>query len=687
MAKACWRFAGLSTELRIVRAGPALKHDYYKGSCVKESLVSITCTFVFAFLSLMITYIRPSARHRCLSAFFLCLPLVAITGCGGVEEGSSSGGDDVADVLPPLPNPPLTPGPSAADEPVPFDAVFHTVTDYPLVRDTGPRMEPDSISVLTEADFEAGLPEPVISIPTGVDPATNESPFFEGLSNIRVEAGQLLEIRYVPRDPEGELPGMFPQELPAGATFDDNFDGSKTLRWQTYQADVGITDFVVVAVDPAVREYRSAQSVLIAVDPPSDPASVPNIAPSIRQVATYTVRAGDPVSIFIIGTDRNGTVPSIELVNPPAGVILTPDARTPEWQILQAVPQAAGTLVIDVLTRDADDASLTGLDQITLNVLDNADFARSGQRLKEVALGSGVAFGSAISPVFYMQADGGVYESIAAAEFGVLTPESSMKWIAINPLPGRYEFADMDNLISFARVNDMQVRGHPLVWHSSLPEWVEQTNVSEREIHMREFITRVMNRYSDAVDYWDVVNEPVADDGSMRESLWLEAMGEQYIDLAFSQARALDPTAVLVLNEFDIGFAGPKFDGLLALLDRLSEREVPIDAVGFQLHVFSSFDQFDELADNMATIAERGFDIHVTELDVAIVDDDSEQTQADVYAGIVDTCLAQPRCTVLQTWGFTDRYTFRVNQSPLYLDRDYATKPAYQALQDALGGG
>ncbi|ASJ70639.1 endo-1,4-beta-xylanase [Granulosicoccus antarcticus] len=632
-----------------------------------------------------------AGRQFRLSALLISILLGVLSGCSDSSD-SDEPTTQVPDasltplVLEPLPNPPLTEAPSADDEPVPFDSVFHTVTDYALVRDTGPRIDDEIIADLTEADFSAGLPEAEITVPAEVDTASNGAPFFEGLSNVRVEAGQRLEIRYVPRDPEGELPGMFPLALPEGATFDDNFDGTKTLNWQTYQADIGITGFTVVAIDPDNGEYRSSQTVLIAIDPPSDPASVPNIAPSIVPIATYTVRAGDPVSIFIIGTDRNGTTPSIELVDPPANAILTPDARTPEWQILHAVPETAGTLIIDVLTRDADDPSLTGLDQITLNVVEPADFERSGERLKAAAAGSNVQFGSAISPVFYMQADGALYESIAASEFGVMSPESSMKWIAINPVPGQFEFADMDNLISFAKANDMQVRGHPLVWHRSLPDWVEQSEVEDREVHMREFITRVMNRYSDDVTYWDVINEPVADDGGMRDSLWFEAMGEQYIDIAFAQARELDPTAVLVLNEYDIGFAGPKFDGLLSLLDRLEAREVPVDAVGFQLHVFSSFDQFDELAANMAAIAERGLDIHITELDVAIVNDDSEQTQADVYSSIVDTCLAQVRCTVIQSWGFTDRYSFRTTQSPLYLNTDYVTKPAYQALQEALGG-
>lgn len=629
------------------------------------------------------TVTNPRPSPPALLIFLLC---ALLTSCGG---GSDSGGSEDTGgdtLLKPLPSPPLTAAPTAADEPVPFDSEFHTVTDYALVRDTGPRIETVVVADLTEADFAAGLPDPEITVPIGVDPATNSPPFFEGLDNVRVEAGQLLELRYVPRDADGGLPGMFPQQLPVGATFDDNLDGTKTLRWQTYQADVGINEFVVVAVDPEAGAYRSSQTVLIAVDPPSDPASVPNIAPTIEEIAAYTVRAGDPVSIIIIGTDRNGTTPAIELVDPPAGAILTPDPRTPDWRILQVVPATAGSLVIDVLTRDAEDSSLTGLDQIFLTVLDPADFARSGARLKDAAAGSGVTFGSAISPVFYMQADGGVYESIAATEFGILTPESSMKWEAINPLPGRFEFADMDNLVSFASQNGMQVRGHPLVWHRSLPEWVEDTGTADREVHMREFITRVMDRYGDAVTHWDVVNEPVEADGSLRNSLWLEAMGESYIDIAFAQAEALDPGATLVLNEFDIGFAGPKMDGLLDLLDRLIEREVPLDAVGFQLHVFSSFNQYDELATNMAAVAERGLDIHITELDVAIVEGENEQDQAEVYQRIIETCLAQPRCTVIQTWGFTDRYSFRRMQEPLYFDAAYSTKPAYQALQSALGG-
>ena len=610
---------------------------------------------------------------------------ITVPGVTGID-GSDNGTGSVQASLPPLPDPPLTEGPSADDEPVTFDPVFHTITRFQALRDTGARIELDVVPDFTEADFQAGLAAPVISVPPGVDPATNAAPFFEDLANVRIEAGQNLELQFVPRDPDGGLPGMFAQQLPEGATFDDNLDGTRSLNWQPLQGDVGITAFTAVAIDPQVSTYRSSQTVLIAVDEASDPASLPNIMPRIRPVTPYTVRVGDPVSIFVVGVDRNGTVPSIELRNPPSGAILTPDARTPEWQILQVVPDTVGLLTIDVVTRDADNPALTGLDQIVLDVRAAVDFERPGERLRDVVAGSGRIFGSAISPVFYLQADGGVYEAIAGSEFGLMSPESSMKWSALNPLPGRFEFADMDTLMNFAEFYAMQVRGHTLVWHDSLPDWVEATAPEDREVHMREFITRVMTRYADRIDYWDVVNEPISETGGMRDNLWFQAMGESYIDTAFLQARELDPTATLVLNEFDIGFADRKFDDLLALTDRLLAREVPVDAIGFQMHVFSSFDQYDELAANMAAIAERGLDIHITEFDVALVDDDTEVTQAEVYRRVADVCLAQPRCTVLQTWGFTDRYSFRSTFEPLLLDSDYQVKPAYIGLQSGLGG-
>jgi len=534
-----------------------------------------------------------------------------------------------------LPNPPLTAAPSADDEPVADTEAFHTAVNFAVVREAADPLPEASVVALTEADFALGLPDAVVTAPAALDTTSNAAPFFVGLDNLRVVAGETLEIRFVPRDPEGELPGMFPQEIPEGGSFIDNFDGTRSLIWQPLQADIGITSFTAVAIDPDESDYRTSQTVLIAVDAPDDPAEIPNVAPGIKEVLPFTVRAGDPVVIEIEGVDRNGTLPSVELESAPAGASLLPHPRFDDRHVLRFVPPAAGELIIDVVVRDAVDTSLTATESISLTVETPANFVRSGTRLKELAANQGVNFGFAASPEFYRR---------------------------------------------------MQVRGHTLVWHRVLPDWVLETAVAEREVHMREFITRVMTRYVDDIDLWDVVNEPIADEGGgLRSSIWSDSMGERYIDIAFAQARALDPNATLVLNEFDIGFAGPKIDGLLALLDRLQAREVPVDAVGFQMHLFATYDDFDELAANFAAVAARGLDIHITELDVSLTDTTDEQQQADVYREVVEVCLEQPRCRVIQTWGFTDRYSFRSFFDPLPFDSDYAAKPAYSALQNALG--
>jgi endo-1,4-beta-xylanase len=204
---------------------------------------------------------------------------------------------------------------------------------------------------------------------------------------------------------------------------------------------------------------------------------------------------------------------------------------------------------------------------------------------------------------------------------------------------------------------------------------------------LTDFITRIMSRYGDDIPIWDVVNEPLADDGSLRESLWLEAMGEDYIELALRTARAQSADATLLINEFDISMAGRKFDALLALIDRLQASDVPLDGIGFQMHLFASYDQFEELRVNFAAVAARGLDIYITELDVAMDIGDTVLQQADVYRQVLSICLEQTACRAVQTWGFTDQYSFRSIYDPLPFDRAYQPKPAWQAMQEVLQQG
>jgi len=153
------------------------------------------------------------------------------------------------------------------------------------------------------------------------------------------------------------------------------------------------------------------------------------------------------------------------------------------------------------------------------------------------------------------------------------------------------------------------------------------------------------------------------------------------------QAREILPQGTLILNEYDIEINGPKADGFFSLIERMQLRGTPLDAVGFQMHLFSTFDQFDEVRENFQRAADLGLDIYVTELDVSFPEGSTErdlQLQADIYREILSICLEQERCKALQTWGFTDQYSWREPLDPLMFDARYQPKPAYFAIQQRL---
>ncbi|MFT7213185.1 MAG: endo-1,4-beta-xylanase, partial [Granulosicoccus sp.] len=596
---------------------------------------------------------------------------LGMVGCGGGSNNSDS--------------PVSTEPPGADDAPIVEQATFNNADGFNVVREPGLRLPiEDEAADITEADFAAGLPEAVLQVPDEVDPTTNQAPYFVGLENIEVIAGQVLEVIFEPRDDDGGLPGMFPEKLPQGGTFPDNLDGTKTFRWQPLQNDVGFLRFTATALDPANPAYRSSQSILIKIVLPADPSTIPNVAPMLDEVIPHTARVNDPVVFEIKGIDLNGTVPTLEVRNLPAGGSFLRHPRFEEVYVLKFVPDTIGEFSIDIRAIDSVDSALTSTEALTLTVLSEDAFERAGESLRVLAENRNIHIGFAALQSFYHRPDGAIYAVTAAREYNIVTPENSMKMDYLNPEPGRYQFAATDNLIAFAKVHNMIVHGHPLVWYRQLPTWVRNSNVADREIHMTDYISRVMGRYAQDVSVWDVVNEPMADDGTLRDSVWLESMGAEYIDKALTQARSLSAGGTLLINEFDIGFSGPKFNGLMSLVDDLQAREVPLDGIGFQLHLFSSFDQFAELQLNFAEVAARNIDIYITELDVSLSEGATTARQAEVYAQIVDICLEQVRCKAIQTWGLTDQYSFRSVFDPLLFDRAYQAKPAYDAVFEAL---
>ena len=144
------------------------------------------------------------------------------------------------------------------------------------------------------------------------------------------------------------------------------------------------------------------------------------------------------------------------------------------------------------------------------------------------------------------------YRQTLAREFDSVTPENAMKFRDLSVAPGQYDFTDADAIVDFAEANQMQVRGHTLVWNQGLPDWLENGNLPNETLAtiFERHIRTVVGRYGDQVPVWDVVNEAVDYDGSLRDGFWLSALGKDYIERAFQIAHEAAPQAKLFYSDY-----------------------------------------------------------------------------------------------------------------------------------------
>ena len=213
---------------------------------------------------------------------------------------------------------------------------------------------------------------------------------------------------------------------------------------------------------------------------------------------------------------------------------------------------------------------------------------------------------------------------IVKTNFNSITPENVLKWALVHPERARYDFEASDRFVKFGEKHGMFIVGHTLVWHKQTPDWVfqdEKGNAIDRETllkRLRDHIFTVVGRYKGRIKGWDVVNEALNQDGTMRQSPWLKIIGADYLARAFQFAHEADPAAELYYNDYDLDLPA-KRAGAVALIKELKAAGVPISGVGLQDH---SLMDWPTLADKDATItafSALGVKVHITELDVDVL--------------------------------------------------------------------
>lgn len=294
------------------------------------------------------------------------------------------------------------------------------------------------------------------------------------------------------------------------------------------------------------------------------------------------------------------------------------------------------------------------------------------------------------------------WASLAATHFSRLTAEWEMKMEYVVQADGSFRFDRADAIAAFARARGMRLFGHTLVWYANEPEAFARLDESRQSFEgaLRNYVTAVVGRYRGLASGWDVVNEPIRDDGTgPRESLWSRKLGQVgHFRVAFEAARAADPQAVLFTNDYHLESKPRKLDSYLRLIEQLLREGVPLGGVGCQTHLDSTLPA-GAIARTLKALAGFGLPIHLSEMDVSVVQGgllgnraEAERRQAALYGEAMEAYAALPE---RQQFGFTvwglrdsDSWLKRENGSdaPLLFDAQGRPKTAFGAVVKALRG-
>ena len=307
---------------------------------------------------------------------------------------------------------------------------------------------------------------------------------------------------------------------------------------------------------------------------------------------------------------------------------------------------------------------------------------------------------------------------IVSENFNSLTPENSMKWMHSHPEYSKFTFSNAQKITDFAKDNNMYLLGHTLVWHNQVPQYISEiADKGKFNLHLKNHIYQLVTRFKGKVNMWDVVNEALNDDGTLRETVFLKMMGEDYIEKAFQYANDSDPNVELAYNDYNL-YKPKKRAGAIRIINSLKEKGIRIDAVGIQAHWDLHFPSIQQIEKTIIELAETGVDVMITELDITVIPNPYElagiareefkkfegDKKWDPYqTGIPDNVQKKltnrykeifelfvkhhDKISRVTFWGTTDKYTWRndnpINNRadyPLLFDREYNKKPAFFEL-------
>ncbi len=288
------------------------------------------------------------------------------------------------------------------------------------------------------------------------------------------------------------------------------------------------------------------------------------------------------------------------------------------------------------------------------------------------------------------------YSGVVTKEYNSITAENAMKFGGLHPAENTFFWTDADYLVSYAQANNKRIHGHTLNWYTSLPAWVTNYvgDSTAWENLLKTHIQTVVTHFKGKVASWDVVNEAFNDDGTLRNSIWVQKLGADYIARCFQYANQADPDALLFYNDYGNEYSSAKRTAINNMIADFKNRNIPIHGIGMQFHM--TYTQSDaNISAAITSAASTGLKVHISELDIRVNNDKTftvftstlAAQQAARYKFVVQTYNALPASQKygITTWNVGDADSWipawqGAPDWPLPFDGNYLRKPAYKAI-------
>lgn len=277
-------------------------------------------------------------------------------------------------------------------------------------------------------------------------------------------------------------------------------------------------------------------------------------------------------------------------------------------------------------------------------------------------------------------------------------------WRHYEPSEGNPNSAKLLAAARYFKTLGLELKGHPLTWHTLAPQWLMGRPLEAVEHALRWRIAREVSGFAGVIDTWDAINEAVimpvfTAEPNAITPLCLHKGRIAMVAMALESARQANPGATLLVNDFDLSSAYE------CLIEGLLEAGLRIDALGLQTHMHQGYRGDEETTAMLDRFARFGLPLHLTETSLVsgqlmpahIVDlndyqvndwpstPDGEARQANQIATYYSRLLTHPSVQAVTYWGLTDRTSWLGAPTGL-LRQDGSRKPSFTALRDLIKG-